>query len=88
MRSRHTTDFLRDLVLLRNDPEKVGEIEREAYTDNPHAQYAMGLIYVEGRGVEPDRARAYAWLTRAVMNGDREAETLRNVVGAELTEEE
>ena len=80
----HRTDFLSDLVLLRNDPTLVEAIEVEALNGNPHAQYAMGLIYAEGRGVALDRAQAYAWLTLAVMQGDREAEVLRNIVGVEL----
>jgi TPR repeat protein len=84
----HRTDFLSDLVLLRNDPSVVVSVRAEALKGNPHAQYAMGLIYAEGRGVSLDRAESYAWLTLAVMQGDREAEVLRSIVGVELDDDE
>lgn len=84
----HETDFLTDLVLLRNDPETVETVESHAYQGNPHAQYALGLIYAEGRGVSIDLPTSYAWLTLAVMQGDRDAETLRNIVGLDLTDDE
>jgi len=48
----------------------------------------MGLIYAEGRGVEIDLAQAHYWLSLAIEQGDRDADTLRNVVGSQMTEEE
>jgi TPR repeat protein len=84
----HDTSFLNDLVLLRNDPAVAARIEVRAREGNPHAQYAMGLILAEGRGVAIDLPRSWAWLTLAVMQGDREAEMLRNIVGIELSDEE
>jgi TPR repeat protein len=84
----HKTDFLSELVLLRNDPLLAQTIHKEAMTGNPHAQYAMGLIYAQARGVELDLAAAYAWLTLAVMQGDREAECLRNIVGCDISDQE
>ena len=41
---QHDTDFLNELVLLRNDPDVAQQIEQHARNGNPHAQYAMGLI--------------------------------------------
>lgn len=84
----HETDFLTDLVLLRNDPEVVEQVETHALKGNPHAQYALGLIYAEGRGVRVDLSASWAWLTLAVMQGDRDAETLRNIVGIDLSDDE
>lgn len=84
----HRTDFLSDLVLLRNDPGVARNIRIEAMKGNPHAQYAMGLICAEGRGVVIDTPASYAWLTLAVLQGDRDAERLRNVVGVELSDAE
>lgn len=80
----YETDFLDELILLRNDPDVVVNVERHARDGNPHAQYAMGLIYAEGRGVAVDLAVSYAWLTLAVMQGDRAAEQLRNIVAFDL----
>lgn len=84
----HRTDFLSDLVLLRNDPAVALNVRAEAMKGNPHAQYAMGLICAEGRGVVLDNSASYAWLTLAVMQGDRDAETLRNIIGVELSDAE
>lgn len=84
----HRTDFLSDLVLLRNDPDVALTVRCEAMKGNPHAQYAMGLICAEGRGVVIDVSASYAWLTLAVLQGDRDAERLRNIIGVELSDAE
>ncbi len=81
-------NFLKDLVLLRNDPQLAERILHEARTGNVDVQYAMGLICAEGRGVPIDLVKAYAWLTVAVLQGDRDAVILRNIVGSQLTDEE
>jgi len=63
-------------------------VRAEAMKGNPHAQYAMGLICAEGRGVTQDNSASYAWLTLAVLQGDRDAVALRNIIGVELSEAE
>lgn len=80
--------YLKDLILLRNDPSKVGVVRDAAKRGEVDALYAMGLIYAEGRGVEIDLAQAHYWLSLAIEQGDRDADTLRNVVGSQMTEEE
>ena len=80
--------YLKDLILLRNDPSKVGIVRDAAESGEVDALYAMGLIYAEGRGVEIDLAQAHYWLSLAIEQGDRDADTLRNVVGSQMTEEE
>ena len=80
--------YLKDLILLRNDPSKVGIVRDAAERGEVDALYAMGLIYAEGRGVEIDLAQAHYWLSLAIEQGDRDADTLRNVVGSQMTEEE
>mgnify|MGYP001554150131 FL=1 len=57
---------LRGLNLLRNDPEAAARWIAEAERGDMDAQYAAGLVYAEGRGVDPDLVQAYFWLTRAV----------------------
>jgi TPR repeat protein len=81
------TDFLKDL-LLANDPALVETVRAEAMLGNPHALYALGLIYAEGRGVSRNLVDAYAWLTVAVLHGDADAELLRNHVAVEMSDEE
>ena len=80
--------YLKDLILLRNDPSKVPLVRELALQGEMDAQYAMGLIYAEGRGVEIDLAQSHYWLSMAVEQGDRDAELLRNIVGSRMTDAE
>ena len=84
---QHRTDFLKDL-LMANDPALVETVRGEAMLGNPHALYALGLIYAEGRGVQRILVDAYAWLTVAVLHGDADAEILRNHVASDMSDEE
>ena len=79
---------LRGLNLLRNDPELAARLIAEAEAGDMDAQYAAGLVYAEGRGVEPDLVQSYFWLTRAVQQGDDDAERLRRYVASRLSESE
>lgn len=81
-------NYLKDLVLLRNDPSIVPVILEAAQNGEVDAQYALGLVYAEGRGVAIDLAQAHYWLSLAVEQGDRDAEMLRNIVGCQMTDEE
>jgi uncharacterized protein len=80
--------YLKDLILLRNDPSKVGPVRAAAERGEVDAQYALGLIYAEGRGVAIDLAQAHYWLSLAIEQGDRDAELLRNIVGSQMSDEE
>ena len=85
MRIKHksihaTNDFLAALTLLQHDPDLLGEVLPQAKAGNVHAQYAVGLIYAEGRGVEPNLVKAYVWLSRALAQGDQDAAILRKIL--------
>lgn len=80
--------YLKDFILLRNDPSKVPVVREAAERGDVDAQYTLGLIYAEGRGVEIDLAMAHYWLSLAVAQGDRDAEQLRNVVGSQMSDAE
>lgn len=80
--------YLKDLILLRNDPSKVPLIRDLASRGEMDAQYAMGLIYAEGRGVEMDLAQSHYWLSLAIEQGDRDADLLRNIVGSRMSDAE
>ncbi|ESQ09279.1 MAG TPA: sel1 repeat family protein [Chromatiaceae bacterium] len=81
-------NYLKDLILLRNDPSKVEVVREAALRGEVDAQYALGLIYAEGRGVEIDLAQAHFWLSLAIDQGDQDADLLRNIVGSQMTDEE
>jgi TPR repeat protein len=86
--STPNNSYLKDLILLRNDPSKVARIREAAERGEVDAQYAMGLIYAEGRGVEIDLAQAHFWLSLAIAQGDRDADLLRNIIGSQMTDAE
>ena len=81
-------DFLRDVVLLRNDPELVNEIRDFAIQGDVNAQYALGLVYAEGRGTEEDLVKSFAWLSLCIIQGDNDAEALRYIVGERMNDEQ
>ncbi len=77
-------DFLSKLVLWNNDPEHVEQVREKAEAGNVDAQYALGLMYAEGRGIKQDEIQAYIWLSRAVDQGDQDAATLRYVLLSQM----
>ena len=76
----NTNQYLADLALYRNDPELAKALTENALQGDRNAQYALGLIYIEGRGVQLNPVESYAWLTAAIMQGDEDAFLLRNMV--------
>lgn len=78
-------DYLADIMLWRNDPELAQHVEKLAMQGDLNAQYVMGLICAEGRGVDQDEVEAYAWLTVATEKGDADARLLRTVVAANMS---
>jgi len=48
------------------------------------SQYNLGILYARGLGVERDLAEAYKWLALAARDGDTEAASKREDVGARL----
>lgn len=82
------TGFLRDLVLLRNDPAVVVRARDAAARGDVDAFYALGLIYAEGRGVAVDLAQSHYWLSLAIGQGDKDADLLRNIVGSQMSDDE
>jgi TPR repeat protein len=79
---------LTGLNLLRNDPVLAARLIAEAEQGDMDAQYAAGLIYAEGRGVAIDLVQSYFWLTRAMDQGDADAEKLRRYVAAQMDDAE
>jgi TPR repeat protein len=79
---------LSDLTLLRNDPQVAEEFLQAAIQGDVDAQYGMGLIYAEGRGIEQDEAKSFYWLSRAMEQGDEDAALLRRIVATSMTPEQ
>jgi TPR repeat protein len=50
------------------------------------AQYWLGMIYFEGRGVPKDDLRAYMWLTLAAGQGNRGARAGRDGIARRLSD--
>jgi len=82
--ARQEDDFLSELILWRNNPEHAEQVREKAEAGNVHAQYALGLMYAEGRGLMQDETQAYVWLSRAAAQGDQDAVTLRYVLLSQM----
>ncbi len=79
---------LERLALVSDNPEAAADVLEHALSGDVDAQFAAGLIYAQGRGVEVDLVQAFYWLTQAIEQGDEEAGNLRLLVGAEMSDEE
>lgn len=87
-RPRHgDSGYLAGLTLLCNDPVLLERVLPRAQAGEVDAQYALGLMYAEGRGVPVDEAKAYVWLSRAVAQGDVEALELRRMLISQMSGE-
>lgn len=86
--STENNNFLSKLVLWKNDPEYYREIKLLAQQGNKNAQYALGLIYAEGRGVTQNEIESYYWLTHAKNQDDKDAELLLQIVQQSMTLDE
>jgi TPR repeat protein len=82
------TKLLRQLILLRHDPELASALRVEALKGDRDAQYGLGLVYAEGRGVEQDNVEAFAWLSVAILGGDPDAAALRDIVLQDMQADE
>jgi TPR repeat protein len=58
-------------------------IRLHAAHGNPAAQHLLGVMYVQGRGVTQDDARAVQWFDRAALQGDVGAENDLGVMYAQ-----
>ena len=54
-----------DMLARGRGAEALPSLERLAREDNALAQYALGVVYLEGNGAPVDRARGMAWLQLA-----------------------
>ena len=64
------------------------EYRQSAYAGNSLAQYMMGRLYAEGRGVGEDKAAAYMWFDLSASNGNSRAISARDAVAAEMDADE
>ncbi len=51
-------------------------------------QYVLGTYYLHGRGVNIDRINAYAWMGIAAAGGFEFAQSMRDIVALDLSDEE
>jgi len=56
--------------------------------DNKEAQFELGILYMEGWGVQADKMKAYIFLNRAATQGNKVADAYRTLVSMNMTEAE
>ena len=64
------------------------EFKQSADAGNSLAQFMMGRLYAEGRGVVPDKTAAYMWYDLSAGNGNGRAIAARDSIAAQLDADE
>ena len=64
------------------------EYRQSANAGNSLAQYMMGRMYGEGRGVGADKLAAYMWFDLSASNGNSRAIAARDAIAAEMDPDE
>jgi peptidoglycan hydrolase-like protein with peptidoglycan-binding domain len=64
------------------------EFSQSADAGNSLAQFMMGRLYAEGRGVNEDKVKAYMWFDLSASNGNTRAIARRDAIGAQLSSDE
>jgi hypothetical protein len=54
----------------------------------PRAQYNLGLMYLNGQGVQPDLITAYYWITLSANRGNVHARDARDYIGEKMSIEQ
>ncbi len=77
------------LVTEPDNPARVlGWLRESARRGYPLAQTSLGVLYLNGDGVQLDRVEAYAWFTLAADQGESSALEAEAALSIELSEEE
>ena len=64
------------------------EFSQSADAGNSLAQFMMGRLYAEGRGVSEDKVKGYMWFDLSASNGNSRAIAQRDAIGAQLSSDE
>ena len=64
------------------------EFSQSADAGNSLAQFMMGRLFAEGRGVSEDKVKAYMWFDLSASNGNSRAIAQRDAIGAQLSSDE
>ncbi len=65
---------------LANEKFAVQQLQTSAEGGSHHSQYALGMRYLAGRGVETNRDLAIEWLRKAARNGSESASNELNKI--------
>ena len=82
------TAFLLMVLASVSYAQSFEETKERAEQGNAFAQYNLGLMYVNGEGVQQNNVRAYVWWSVAAAQGDNDARGNRDIVSATLTPEQ
>ncbi len=64
------------------------QLKPEAQKGNPKAQFALGLLYHGGKGVEQNSVRAYVWYSLAEANGHKRSAKIKEELAGKLSPEQ
>jgi uncharacterized protein len=52
---------------------------------NPTAQFLLGVMYAQGKGVQKDFVSAYFWLSMSAEQGNEDAASFLDIVAERMT---
>jgi len=64
------------------------EFSQSADAGNSLAQFMLGRLYAEGRGVSEDKVKAYMWFDLSASNGNSRAIAQRDAIAAQVSSDE
>ena len=74
--------------VLGQDPAAITELRRRAGQGHAEAQFNLGTMYADGRGVLKDSVLAHMWLNVAGANGNAAARDVRDSLERDMTRAE
>ena len=74
--------------VLGQDPDAITELRRRAGQGHAEAQFNLGTMYADGRGVLKDSVLAHMWLNVAGANGNAAARDVRDSLERDMTRAE
>ena len=69
----------------QSDAEALRWYTRAAEQGDARAQYNLGLMYMNGQGIEPNLVLAYYWMSLSVAQGNENAPPARDYLTEKMT---
>ena len=79
---------VRGLLQMDREPSPLAIVLEMALAGDVDAQFAVGMIYADGRGVKRDLVQAFFWMSRAIDQGSKEAVECCQSIRSQMSSED